>query len=241
MRSYVDYDLSYKDVNERVRALPATSKGDVLELLTAFGQILDANPERIHQEHDGFVYQHPEPAIEVHFTADDEKEKIRIRQVTVRNFAPKVLVFISYSHQDRKWLEELQPYIKTVRKFSRVEIWDDRALEPGDDFKQVIVGHIANSDAAFLLVSQHFLASEFISEVELPLIEQRHGSDQQRIYWLPVRHTFFPEGSLFTRVEAAVKLQKPINDLRTPARERIYKALFHRLVDSARRAAATHG
>ncbi len=86
-----------------------------------------------------------------------------------------VRIFVSYSHEDGCWLREdsLIPWLaRSLRKDA--EIWYDRdGLHPGVEFRKRIEDEIDRSDIAILLVSQGFLNSEFIEEVELPRIIAR--------------------------------------------------------------------
>jgi hypothetical protein len=87
-------------------------------------------------------------------------------------------VFVSYSHKDHRWVDRdnphnLIPFLADSLRRDGVEIWYDHALIPGDKFQQEIESRIDQADLAILLVSQHFLNSKFIREVELPRIEAR--------------------------------------------------------------------
>ena len=87
-------------------------------------------------------------------------------------------VFVSYSHEDSRWLDKeyeycLIPWLERVLR-QDVEFWYDRAgIGPGEVFRHRIVEEIDRADVAIVLVSQAFLASEFIQEVELPRIAAR--------------------------------------------------------------------
>ena len=88
----------------------------------------------------------------------------------------KVHIFVSYSRQDdSRWFDEgsLIPYLaRSVR--NEAEIWVDReGIDAGEDFRKRIEAEIDRAHIAILLVSQGFLNSEFIQEVELPRIRER--------------------------------------------------------------------
>ena len=49
-----------------------------------------------------------------------------------------VVVFVSYSHEDEAWLEELRPHLKAVaRKYKlRLAILDDTQIQAGNEWRQ---------------------------------------------------------------------------------------------------------
>lgn len=77
-------------------------------------------------------------------------------------------VFISYSHEDAHWLERLRVHLRPLEREGHIEVWADTRLEPGETWLQNIQQAIADAQAAVLLVSADFLASEFIASNELP-------------------------------------------------------------------------
>lgn len=90
-------------------------------------------------------------------------------------------VFVSYSHDDKRWFQEdsLIPWLARSLAKMNVQVWFDReGLRAGDEFRQRIEDEIDRADMAILLVSQSFLTSDFIQDVELPRIRDRAGRGQ---------------------------------------------------------------
>jgi hypothetical protein len=86
-------------------------------------------------------------------------------------------VFISYSHKDEAFKDELERYLAPLRRQGLVRPWSDRQIEPGGDWHEEIRAAVAGAHVAILLVSANFLASEFIMTRELPwLLERRRKS-----------------------------------------------------------------
>lgn len=77
-------------------------------------------------------------------------------------------VFISYSHSDREYLNRLLVHLKPLEKEGLVDLWADTRLRAGDRWKNEIEKALARATVAILLVSADFLASDFITENELP-------------------------------------------------------------------------
>ncbi len=80
----------------------------------------------------------------------------------------KKIIYVSYSHSDRRRLEELLTHLAPLK--ATAEVWSDTSIDAGADWHAQITEAIATADVVILLVSAHFLASDFITEVELPII-----------------------------------------------------------------------
>lgn len=79
-------------------------------------------------------------------------------------------IFISYSRQDSKQLEELQGFLKPLERDFSLKPWTDRQIQPGDDWKAAIDQALAEANIGLLLVTQAFVASDFIAKHELPYL-----------------------------------------------------------------------
>ncbi len=95
-----------------------------------------------------------------------------------------VHMFVSYSHEDREWVQDgphgLIPWLAHQLRREDVKIWHDHALRqmPGEEYKKLIHSEIDRAEFAVLLISQDFVASDFIGEHELPRIRERAERDE---------------------------------------------------------------
>jgi hypothetical protein len=81
---------------------------------------------------------------------------------------PRDQIFICYSRKDATWLERLQVHLSPLEREGLVDVWSDRRIELGDQWRKEIEAALTRARIALLLVSADFLASDFIREEELP-------------------------------------------------------------------------
>lgn len=102
----------------------------------------------------------------------------------VENTSP--LVFISYSHTDEIWKNELCSQLGESRLQADVTVWEDRQIEPTDEWYQRIRGVMANATAAICLISPAYLKSDFCIKEEIPYLLKRREEDGLLLIFLLV-------------------------------------------------------
>ena len=90
-------------------------------------------------------------------------------------------IFISYSHKDETFKDELVTMLAALQRRGIVDAWQDRRIEAGDEWNKSIQDAMNDCDLALLLVSADYLASRFIQEEEQPkLLQRRRGNATAR-------------------------------------------------------------
>lgn len=85
------------------------------------------------------------------------------------------IVFISYSRKDEAEKNRLLSHLGVLQSAGLINTWSDDLIGAGDDWQQEIDKSMAEARVAILLVTAHFLTSEFILATEMPsLLRRRH-------------------------------------------------------------------
>ena len=95
-----------------------------------------------------------------------------------------VRVFVSYSHQDAKYLKpgSLVDYVSGGLRPERFDFWYDGDLRGSDAWDGRIREELDRADVVLVLVSQAFLNSRYITEVEIVEMIQGLGEGGLRVY-----------------------------------------------------------
>lgn len=100
---------------------------------------------------------------------------------------PPLKIFVSYSHKDEEFKDELVTMLAGLQRRGIVDAWQDRRIQAGGEWNKLIQNAMNDCDLALLLVSADYLASRFIQEEEQPKLLQRGQEMQLRVIPLIVR------------------------------------------------------
>ncbi|MCP5113057.1 MAG: TIR domain-containing protein, partial [bacterium] len=95
--------------------------------------------------------------------------------------ARSIKLFISYSRKDQALREELDNHLAGLKRSKLIDVWHDRAIKPGEDFKTEIDRNLNDADMILLLVSANFTSSEYCWGIELTRALERHEAGEARV------------------------------------------------------------
>jgi len=133
-------------------------------------------------------------------------------------------VFISYSHKDKDWLDRLQIMLKPLVRNGAVSVWAETTLQPGVQWREELEKGLASAKVAVLLVSDHFLASDFIAQEELPPLLTAAKKEGVRILWVYLRPCLY-EATPIAGYQAGHNIKKALVELPEPDQQVVLLAV----------------
>jgi len=109
-------------------------------------------------------------------------------------------VFVSYSHVDLKYLNQLKRHFNTFKK--RITFWDDGEILVGQVWRHEIEKALEVSKIAILLISADFFNSQFINNFELLKLLSDAELKGTKILSLIVKPCLFGEYSEINKYQA---------------------------------------
>jgi len=83
-------------------------------------------------------------------------------------------VFYSYAHEDEPLRDKLETSLAPLRAGEQIEEWHDRRIVAGESWGDEIHAALDRADIILLLLSNDFLASPYINDVEVERALARH-------------------------------------------------------------------
>jgi WD40 repeat protein len=161
--------------------------------------------------------------------------------------AARDVVFVSYSHANRRWLERLQVLLKPFVRQSQLQVWADPYIRNGDLWRREIDTALARSRVGVVLLTPELLASDFVADVEIPCLLRAARAGDLTLIVVPVAHcadgsTRFVDGDLmdfqwpWNPVEPLDGLPK---SRRNEALVKVTNAIVQATIDDASQASAS--
>ncbi|MBY5960047.1 toll/interleukin-1 receptor domain-containing protein [Membranicola marinus] len=138
-------------------------------------------------------------------------------------------IFISYSHHDSSYLELLMTHLKYLEKHYSFRVWNDNNLKPGVKWSEEISKELNNSNIAILLISQHFLVSDFILKVELPSILKNAQLKGIKVIPIIVTHCMFEDYSKLSNFQSVNSPDNPLEVMKSSDINKLIKSLTNEL------------
>jgi tetratricopeptide (TPR) repeat protein len=125
---------------------------------------------------------------------------------------PIPTVFISYSHLDEEWKDRVLRHLSILQQENRLDLWDDRRIEAGEEWYSKILEAINAASVAILLISTNFLSSQFILDEEVPRLLQRREKEGIRVIPLIITPCAWLQVGWMSQIQARPKDGRPLSN-----------------------------
>jgi tetratricopeptide (TPR) repeat protein len=125
--------------------------------------------------------------------------------------APRpVEIFYSYAHEDRSLRERLENHLKFLQRQGLISQWTDRLLSPGTNWDREINDSLDRAGVILLLLSEYFLASDYIDGVEMKRAFERSAAENVRVVPVLLRDCLWREDKRLAILEPLPRNRKPV-------------------------------
>ncbi len=148
-------------------------------------------------------------------------------------------VFISYSHKDEGWKDRLMPHLRTLEQQGEITLWDDRKINPSEDWYPAIKKELDGAAVAICLISANYLSSDFINKEEIPDLKLRRSRDGMLllpvlvcpcpwkiVQWLKGIQMFPRDGKSLAEIRGKVNQEKALAQIAEYVYEKINNPAF---------------
>jgi hypothetical protein len=132
----------------------------------------------------------------------------------------KPVIFISYSHKDRRWVDRLLVHLKPLERYGDLAIFEDSRIRPGAKWYAEIEEALSNAVVAILVVSADLLASDFVMNNEVPTLLRNAESRGTKVIPLIAAPSLFSQSALGC-FQAINSPESPLSKLSTYKRDEI--------------------
>lgn len=165
--------------------------------------------------------------------------KVNSLPVALSSDPTRKKVFISYSHNNKEYLERLRIHLTGVLHTEnekdililRDNVWDDTKIPLGADWEKEIREALAQTKVAILLVSADFFGSDFIREKELPALLKAAETGKMEIWSVILSDSVFERTKLST-YRAINPVSKPLMGMPINEQEAVWAKLEKQIFTS---------
>lgn len=151
-------------------------------------------------------------------------ERLELEELTRGLYqVARTKIFISYSHEDGRWLRRLQRQLAPVVREHNVDLFVDTEIRPGSSWREEIENALESARVAILLISANFLASEFMATVELPRLLSAARDHGTVILPLHVSSSLVQNIPSLWEIQAMNDPEMPIDTLPEGEQERVFR------------------
>jgi tetratricopeptide (TPR) repeat protein len=118
-------------------------------------------------------------------------------------------LFYCYAREDKALRNELDIHLSSLKRQNIVTSWYDGEINAGGDWEKEIDTHLRAAHLILLLITPHFMASDYCYSVEMQRALQRDKDGTARVIPIILRRTFW-DGAPFSHLQFLPTDAKPV-------------------------------
>jgi tetratricopeptide (TPR) repeat protein len=122
-------------------------------------------------------------------------------------------IFISYNHKDEAWKDRLISHLKVLENEDFSKVWHDSDIGVGSEWSQKIEKAIDEADAAILIITANYLASNFIMNIEVPMLLERRAREGLKIFPIIMKPCAWQSIDWMNRLQISPRDGKPLSQI----------------------------
>jgi WD40 repeat protein len=140
-------------------------------------------------------------------------------------------LFFSYSSQDSHLRRKIDKHLSLLKIQSIISSWHDGLIMPGEEWDAAIKSQLRSADIILLLISDDFLASDYITRIEMPEAMARHERGEALVIPIILRPVAW-ESAPFAKLNALPRRGKAVTEWKN--RDSAYKDIARGIELAAR-------
>jgi formylglycine-generating enzyme required for sulfatase activity len=158
--------------------------------------------------------------------------------LTDTDFAAMVKVFISYSHDDKQYCDNIKKYLGQLAQCGHsVDVWADHQIKAGEEWDETIEEKLRQADIILFLVSVNFITSRYIKDNELAVGYERREGGSAEIIPVLLSDCMWEKTGLAKfqalPIDPSNKRAKPITTWEKDERDSVYNSIAQAIADKA--------
>lgn len=121
-----------------------------------------------------------------------------------------VEVFYSYAREDRQLRERLEVHLKFLQRQGLISQWHDQNISAGAGWSEAIDERLERASLILFLVSEYFLASDYINSVEITRALERSEAGDARAVPVILRQCLWRDDRRLARLQALPTGARPV-------------------------------
>src|SRR5437667_6363152 len=120
-----------------------------------------------------------------------------------------VKIFFCYAHEDEALLNQLKAHLKPLQHSGLINFWYDRNISAGTEWEREVIEQLNAAQIILLLISPHFMSSEYCYSIELKQAMERHRRGEVHVIPIILEYIYWQIEPL-SKLQVLPKDAKPI-------------------------------